>query len=92
MESVVSRIEEFLSYIYGVRNLSENTLEGYRHDLGLFVELIGSETELENITLGDLQLCIAQLTEKKFAATSINRFFQLCALFSSIHSEWATLK
>ena len=81
MESVVSRIEEFLSYIYGVRNLSENTLEGYRHDLGLFVELIGSETELENITLGDLQLCIAQLTEKKFAATSINRFISAVRSF-----------
>ena len=81
MGSTVSKIEEFLSYIYGVRNLSENTLEGYKHDLDLFVELLGNESELEDITLGDLQLCVAQLTEKKFAATSINRFISAVRSF-----------
>ena len=81
MESVGSKIEEFLSYIYGVRNLSENTLEGYKHDLDLFIDFVGAETDLEAVTLGDLQLCVAQLTEKKFAATSINRFISAVRSF-----------
>ena len=81
MSSIVSIIEEFLSYIYGVKNLSENTLDGYRRDLYLLLELLGDKQDLNSISLGDLQLCIAQLSEKKFASTSINRFISAVRSF-----------
>lgn len=81
MSLIVSIIEEFLSYIYGVKNLSENTLDGYRRDLYLLLELLGDKQDLNSISLGDLQLCIAQLSEKKFASTSINRFISAVRSF-----------
>lgn len=80
MSLAATIVEEFLSYIFAVRNLSENTLTGYKHDLDLFLELCG-KTELKDINIGDLQLCVAQLSERKFSATSINRFISAVRSF-----------
>lgn len=66
--------EEFLTYLSGVRGLSENTITGYRQDYVHLLEYLGKERKLEDVTLEDLRLSIGFLSQKKYSVTSINRF------------------
>ncbi|MDR2897991.1 MAG: tyrosine-type recombinase/integrase, partial [Spirochaetaceae bacterium] len=75
--------EEFLAWIYGIRSMSPRTVTAYRRDMELFLSLLDEHIEaVQDVTLGDLQLCIARLSRgqigvpsgKKYSPASINRF------------------
>ncbi|MCR4735841.1 MAG: tyrosine-type recombinase/integrase [Treponema sp.] len=66
--------EEFLSYIFAVRGLSENTVTGYKNDLEQLKFLLSPQMEISSITKENLLLCIGQLSKKNRSAASINRF------------------
>lgn len=69
-------IDEYLMYLKGVLVLSENTLIAYKNDLEQFVNMptINRFKDVSVITTEDLRQCIGELSRKKRAATSINRF------------------
>lgn len=73
--------KEFLSYLYGVRNVSANTIASYENDLAHLCKFIDSSTEISQISTTDLQFCIAEMTNQKFASTSINRFISAVRTF-----------
>lgn len=96
-------IDEFMVYIESVRGLSENSVTGYRNDLKQLSEILGPDAPVENITLEDLRLCVAKLSDMKRAVTSVNRFisavrtfFTYCRRFGRIEKnpalELKTLK
>ncbi|MDR1748304.1 MAG: tyrosine-type recombinase/integrase [Spirochaetaceae bacterium] len=67
--------EEFLAWIYGIRNMSARTVTAYRRDMELFLSLLDEHIEnLRDVTLADMQLCISRLSGKKYSPGSINRF------------------
>lgn len=80
-KNIADLIEEFLSYIFGVRNVSPRTVESYRNDMAHFLQMIDKDAPLSSITLADLQICIASLSEQNYAATSINRFISALRTF-----------
>ena len=67
-------VEEFLLYLSAVRNVSENTVAGYRNDLTQLQSLLTPELDVKSITKENLLLCIGELSRQKRAAASINRF------------------
>ncbi len=67
-------VEEFLLYLSAVRNVSENTVAGYRNDLTQLQTLLTPELDVKSITKENLLLCIGELSRQKRAAASINRF------------------
>lgn len=67
-------VEEFLLYLSAVRNVSENTVAGYRNDLTQLQALLMPELDVKSITKENLLLCIGELSRQKRAAASINRF------------------
>ena len=67
-------VEEFLLYLSAVRNVSENTVAGYRNDLTQLQALLTPELDVKSITKENLLLCIGELSRQKRAAASINRF------------------
>ena len=97
--------EEYLLYIESVRNLSGNTVLGYREDLKNFSKLLqgGDERYISSISLQDIRSCIGELSKKKYSVASINRFivcvrrlFTYCKKFHYIENnitiELRTLK
>ncbi len=85
-------IEEYITYIAAVKNLSSRTIDSYREDLKLFA----SFCEAEHIHILDVQPetilhYIAWLSEKKYSRASVNRmlssikgFFRYCLRFGKI--------
>ena len=67
-------VEEFLLYLSVVRNVSENTVAGYRNDLTQLQSLLTPEIDVKTVTKENLLLCIGELSRQKRAAASINRF------------------
>ena len=67
-------VEEFLLYLSAVRNVSENTVAGYRNDLTQLQSLLTPEIDVKTVTKENLLLCIGELSRQKRAAASINRF------------------
>ncbi len=67
-------VEEFLLYLSAVRNVSENTVAGYRNDLTQLQSLLTPELDVKTVTKENLLLCIGELSRQKKAAASINRF------------------
>lgn len=67
-------VEEFLLYLSAVRNVSENTVAGYRNDLSQLQVLLTPTIDIKTITKENLLLCIGELSRQKKAAASINRF------------------
>lgn len=67
-------IDEFLIYISAVRNLSDNTVTGYKNDLEKLKNFLSPQMEIDNITKENLLLCIGQLTKQKMSSASVNRF------------------
>jgi integrase/recombinase XerC len=67
-------IDEFLIYISGVRDLSENTVMGYKNDLDHLKEFLTPELDISSITKENLKLCIGQLSKRHSSNASINRF------------------
>ena len=77
-------VEEFLLYLSAVRNVSENTVAGYRNDLSQLQVLLTPTIDIKTITKENLLLCIGELSRQKKAAASINRFISaFITLFSS---------
>ena len=67
-------VEEFLIYISGVRDLSENTVLGYKNDLDHLMQFLTPELDIPSITKENLKLCIGQLAKNHSSNASINRF------------------
>ena len=67
-------IDEFLIYISGVRDLSENTVLGYKNDLDHLMQFLTPELDITSVTKENLKLCIGQLAKKHSSNASINRF------------------
>ncbi len=74
--TVSEAVDEFLLYLGSVRGMSENTVAGYRNDLGQFMgmEHIGGQSDMTAFTTDQLRLCIGVLSRQKRASASINRF------------------
>lgn len=88
--------EEYLLYLSSVRGLSDNTVTGYRKDLEHLALTVGADSEIASLTAEDLRGCIAALSRRKYAVTSINRFvaavrglFAYCRKFQYIQSDAA---
>ena len=79
-------VDEFLIYISGVRDLSENTVLGYKNDLEHLKEFLLPEMDIQTITKENLKLCIGQLSKKHSSNASINRFIAAVrSLFAYAH-------
>ena len=64
----------YLSYLNTTRNLSENSIRAYTHDLQLFAEFLDTETlKFENIGSGNVRSFVGSLGRKKLKESSINR-------------------
>ncbi|HZK19245.1 MAG TPA: tyrosine-type recombinase/integrase [Treponemataceae bacterium] len=102
--TLATLIDEYIAYIDGVRNLSACTVESYKNDLKILVELLSKNIRLasknditvSDITIEDLRRCIGILSKEKKAAASINRFisvvrnfFAYCRRFSYITNNEA---
>ncbi|MBO4731298.1 MAG: tyrosine-type recombinase/integrase [Spirochaetaceae bacterium] len=74
MAGLLELTEEFLTYMYGVKGVSVNTVTSYRHDLKLLCDYFGQDADINAITTLNLQTCIASLSSQKYEASSINRF------------------
>lgn len=79
-------IEEFLIYISSVRDLSENTVMGYKNDLEHLKEFLTPTLDITSITKENLKLCIGQLSKRHSSNASINRFIAAVrSLFGYAH-------
>lgn len=67
-------IDEFLLYLSAVRNVSPNTVVGYKNDLFLLKSFIGEKQEITSITKENLLLSIGNLSKQHRSSTSINRY------------------
>ena len=78
--------DEFLIYISSVRDLSENTVMGYKNDLEHLKEFLTSTLDITSITKENLKLCIGQLSKRHSSNASINRFIAaMRSLFAYAH-------
>ena len=78
--------DEFLIYISSVRDLSENTVMGYKNDLEHLKEFLTPTLDITSITKENLKLCIGQLSKRHSSNASINRFIAAVrSLFGYAH-------
>ena len=78
--------DEFLIYISSVRDLSENTVMGYKNDLEHLKEFLTPTLDIASITKENLKLCIGQLSKRHSSNASINRFIAAVrSLFGYAH-------
>ena len=89
-------IDEFLLYLSAVRNVSPNTVVGYKNDLFLLKSFIGEKQEITSITKENLLLSIGNLSKQHRSSTSINRYiltvmtlFAYCKKFCYIEKNTA---
>lgn len=79
-------IDEFLIYISSVRDLSENTVMGYKNDLEHLKKFLTPTLDITSITKENLKLCIGQLSKRHSSNASINRFIAAVrSLFGYAH-------
>lgn len=76
-----SAISEYLLYLDAVRGLSANSVLGYKKDLDYLMLFVGKDVDIKDVTKENLLFCIGELSKKKMAATSINRFIAALRTF-----------
>ena len=76
-----SAINEYLLYLDAVRGLSANSVLGYKKDLDYLMLFVGNDVDIKDVTKENLLFCIGELSKKKMAATSINRFIAAVRTF-----------
>jgi site-specific recombinase XerD len=88
---LVEAIEEFLSYISSVRNLSDNTVVGYKNDFLQLTSSVDNNTDIVDITEENILSCIGNMSKQGKSSASINRFiaavrtlFAYCKKFNYI--------
>lgn len=84
MEKTLSLKEaggEFFVYLSSVRELSENSIIAYKNDFSHLEKVLGETCPVNDITTEDLRLCVAELSQQKMAAASINRFIAAVRTF-----------
>jgi integrase/recombinase XerC len=64
-----------------VRGLSANSVLGYKKDLDYLMLFVGKDVDIKDVTKENLLFCIGELSKKKMAATSINRFIAAVRTF-----------
>jgi len=67
-----ARIEEYLSYLGGVRNLSSRSISAYRRDLALYEAFLGDKEPL-GADDRDVFAFVASLGESGYTPSSVNR-------------------
>ncbi|MCQ2575658.1 MAG: tyrosine-type recombinase/integrase [Treponema sp.] len=84
-------VSEYLLYLSAVRNVSENTILGYKNDLTFLTQKIGGERELDSIKKEEILQCVGALSKLHRSAASVNRFivavrtlFAYCRKFNHI--------
>lgn len=85
-------VEEFLVYLGSVRNLSENTVKGYKNDLEQFMQFLTPELDVQTITKENLLLCIGTLSKIERSAASINRFMSAVRTLFSYAQKFGYIK
>ncbi len=78
--------EEFLEYLASIKGFSPNTVAGYRNDLERLEKSVGGNTGIQSITLAQLRACVSDMSRRKYAPASINRFI------ASVHRLFAYCK
>ncbi|MCK5198321.1 MAG: tyrosine recombinase [Spirochaetales bacterium] len=64
----------YLNYLVAVRNLSDNSIRAYRHDLEMFSQFLDSENlSFDNLTSQNVRSFIGGLDRQKLKESSINR-------------------
>lgn len=64
----------YLNYLVAVRNLSDNSIRAYSHDLEMFSTFLDSENlEFDNLTSHNVRRFIGNLDRQKLKESSINR-------------------
>ncbi len=102
-DTLSDAVNEFLVYQENVKNLSLNTIKGYRNDLDKLCDFLDGQRPLNSVTKEDLRFCIGELSKLKASPASINRFiaafrsmFAYCRRFEYISinpaSEITTVK
>ncbi|MBR5867123.1 MAG: tyrosine-type recombinase/integrase [Spirochaetaceae bacterium] len=102
-DTLKDAIDEFLVYQENVKNLSLNTVKGYRNDLNKLCDFLDGQRPLASVAKEDLRFCIGELTRLKTSPASVNRFisafrslFAYCRRFEYIDinpaSEITTVK
>jgi len=70
-------IEEFITYLNGIKNYSNNTIDGYKLDILEFLDFIQSEKMAAGLTkIRNERICknfIAYLANKDYASSTIHR-------------------
>ena len=71
----VKILKDFLIYLSVERGLSQNTVEAYSRDIGLFQKLLISKNkELDSFSKADILDFLNDVKDKGYSATSICRF------------------
>ncbi|MGL4978028.1 MAG: site-specific tyrosine recombinase XerD [Plesiomonas sp.] len=82
-------VEQFLDAMWLERNLSENTLASYRHDLAQLVEMLQREnSSLLSASIDELQAFMAERLDKGYKASSSARMLSVMRrLFQYLYRE-----
>lgn len=85
----IALVEQFLDAIWMERNLSENTLASYRHDINpLLARLARSNASLLSVSSLDLQALLAERVDQGYKASSTARLLSaLRRLFQYLYRE-----
>lgn len=84
--------DEFLLYIDSVRNMSQNTVLGYKNDLSLLKQFLTPVINIEAVSKENLLLCIGQLSKMERSAASINRFISAVRTLFSYAVKFGYIK
>ena len=87
-----SAINEYLLYLDAVRGLSANSVLGYKKDLDYLMLFVGKDIDIKDVTKENLLFCIGELSKKKMAATSINRFIAAVRTFFAYCKKFDYIK
>jgi site-specific recombinase XerD len=72
--SFEKNIDEYLNYLATIRNLSENSIRAYTHDLHIFSSYIDSENlSFDNLESKKVRSFVGSLSKRKLKDSSINR-------------------
>ena len=82
----------YLNYIVSIRNLSNNSIRAYRHDLKMFGEFLDSEKlSFDNLKTQNVRRFVGSLGSQNLKESSINRvisslksFYKYCVRYDII--------
>jgi integrase/recombinase XerC len=85
-----TELQAFLRYLANVRQVSEHTLQSYRHDLSRFIEFLKQQQvrNWEQVDAGHIRFFSAFLKRQNLSSKSIQRNLSACrSLFAYLNKE-----